>query len=206
MSEWMNVAVVHAADLVLHPVPAGFARSSPRRNSSNGASTRPCGSSSPSSRSSATSWRSWPPCSTAGRWPSQQLFGWNLWFAIIVLGDRRRRLGDLRRTVLGGLDRPVHGRRHGRRRRRRDHPRPLRPGRRDGSLVDGVRIMIERNQANSGLWAEAVATQRPQPRPAPTATTACPSSSRRATRSCPGRPCSSASSRSASGTTCSTSS
>ena len=33
----------------------------------------------------------------------------------------------------------------------------------DGSLVDGARIMIQRNQANSGLWAEAVATQRPEP-------------------------------------------
>jgi SSS family solute:Na+ symporter len=88
----------------------------------------------------------------------EQLFGWNLYVAIVVLGVVAGMwaiygglssvawtdlfmvvvmvFGGAAVTILG-LDALAGD---------------------DGSLVDGARIMIQRNQANSGLWAEAVAT------------------------------------------------
>jgi len=61
----------------------------------------------------------------------QKLFGWDLWLSIIVLG--------LLATILG-----LH----------------MLAGD-SGSLIDGFRVMIERNQAQAGIWQEVVAQNAP---------------------------------------------
>ncbi len=86
----------------------------------------------------------------------QSLFGWNLWFAIIALGivaGMWAIYGGLASVawtdlftvvvmILGGLTVTVLG-------------LNALAGE-DGTLFEGFRIMIERNQATTGVWAEAV--------------------------------------------------
>ena len=55
-------------------------------------------------------------------------------------------------------DRPIHRDRDGRRRDLRDAARSHALAGEDGTLIDGVATMIERNRAAEGLWKEAVET------------------------------------------------
>ena len=89
----------------------------------------------------------------------QSIFGWSLWFSIITLGVvagvwaiygglSSVAWTDLLTVVVmicGGLLVSVLG---------------LQALSEDGSMLDGFRTMIERNQAKEGKWAEAVAAQR----------------------------------------------
>ncbi len=86
----------------------------------------------------------------------QNLFGWNLWFAIIALGiisGMWAIYGGLSSVawtdlftvavmILGGLAVTVFG--------------LYALAGEEGTLLDGFRTMIERNQATTGVWAEAV--------------------------------------------------
>lgn len=87
----------------------------------------------------------------------QKLFGWNLWFAIIVLGivaGGWAVYGGLRSVawmdvftvivmIAGGLMVSILG-------------LYMLSGD-SNSLIEGFKVMIERNQANEGIWAEVVA-------------------------------------------------
>src|SRR5690606_12994112 len=87
----------------------------------------------------------------------QKLFGWDLWFAVTILaiaaaawaiygGLSSAAWADVFTVIVmvaGGLMVTILG------------LQSLSPE--EGSIVDGFKIMIERNQANSGVWKEAVA-------------------------------------------------